>query len=130
MEEPVVRESCWQEPGCTISGVGQVYNVNSLLGKNGIIGIKLAATIKTLARLWAPLPSSKRQSNHSLNGDYGRAIVSPGIGRLKQFTGCCRTTVADTVIVRKGDVLATTNLPAGGRVRAIAAADLHHTAAG
>jgi len=127
MKEPVVREIVGKSQA-TISGVGQVNNVNSLLGKNGIIGIKTGNNDQNPgAFMGATTVTQNGKTATLLTAIMGAPSLAQALADSNNLLAAARTTVADTVIVRKGDVLGNYNLPAGGRVQAIAAADLHTT---
>ncbi len=127
MDNPVVREIVGLKEA-TIPNAGVVYNVNGLLGKNGIIGIKTGNNDQNPgAFMGATTATVNGKTTTLLTAIMGAPSLDRALIDSNSLLAAARTTTADTVIIHKGDVLGNYNPPAGGRIQAVAAADLHIT---
>lgn len=124
MNNPVLREISSQSTA-TIPVTGTVRNYNSLLGRDGIIGLKTGNNDANGGVFVGATTAEVNGKTVTLITALGGA---PTLGTVLRDSGTLlaafRTTFADTTIVSKGAVLGTYEQYDGSRIQAIAAQNL------
>lgn len=104
---------------------GTVYNVNNLLGRNGIVGLKTGNTDQAGGCLLFT-------ANHTVGDEtvkiVGAVLAAPNLASALSYSNTllvsARSNFDDTVITKKGTVVATYRLPWGETAAAVADDDL------
>lgn len=113
------------EKTATIPGVGIVRNYNTILGSNGIVGIKTGNNDQNNGVFVGATTVSVNDKTVTLISALSGAPNLATVLRDSQtLLAAARTTFAQTSIVRAGTVLGTYKLPDGTLVQAVAANNL------
>jgi D-alanyl-D-alanine carboxypeptidase (penicillin-binding protein 5/6) len=105
---------------------GTVYNVNSLLGKNGVVGLKTGNTDQAGGCLL--FTANRIVGNHTVQV-VGAVLAAPNLTSALSLSSSllvsAQANFADTVVTDKGATLATYRLPWGESATAVADDNLH-----
>jgi D-alanyl-D-alanine carboxypeptidase (penicillin-binding protein 5/6) len=105
---------------------GTVYNVNSLLGKNGVIGLKTGNTDQAGGCLL--FAANRTVGSHTVQ-IIGAVVDAPNLSSALSLSSTllasARDDFADTVVTDKGATVATYHLPWGESVSAVSDDNLH-----
>lgn len=111
-----------------IPGVGMVHNYNTLLGNGGIVGIKTGNSDQNPGVFMGAATTTVNGKQvtiiSALSGAPNLATVLRDSNTLLTTA---KTTIANTTIIQKGDVLGTYTQPNGTILQAVAANDLSTT---
>lgn len=124
MKNPVVAQIIAQKTA-VIPGVGTVRNYNSLLGANGIVGIKTGNNDQNGGVfMGASNMTVNNKTVTIISALSGAPTLSTVLRDSNTLLAAARTTFAKTTIVTKGAVLGTYTQANGEHIQAVAANDL------
>lgn len=127
MRHPVVAQIVGQQTA-VIPGVGTVRNYNSLLGQNGIVGIKTGNNDQNGGVFVGATAVDVNGKKVTLISALGYApSLNVVLRDSNTLLAALRTTIADTTIVKKNTVLGIYTQSNGQKVQAVAASDLSTT---
>lgn len=105
---------------------GTVYNVNSLLGRNGVVGLKTGNTDQAGGCLL--FAANHTVGNHTVR-IVGAVLAAPNLTSALSLSNSllvsARSNFEDTVVTKKGTAVATYRLPWGESATAVADDNLH-----
>ena len=125
LQKPVISDIASQR-SAVLPVAGTVYNVNSLLGKNGIDGLKTGNTDQAGGCLLFTADSLIGGKTVQLVGAVlGAPNLSSALGLSSKLLSSADTNLTDTVVTPKDTSVATFRLPWGESVQAVTNDDLH-----
>lgn len=125
MKNPTIAEIASQRTA-SLPVAGTIYNVNSLLGKNGVVGLKTGNTDQAGGCLLFV-------ANHTVGTEtvtlIGAVLDVPNLSSALSLSSTlllsARSALADQVVTDKGATVATYRMPWGETVTAVADDSLH-----